>query len=243
MPTLLVLGATSDIARATALLFAMHGWTLRLAGRDQAALERIAQDITVRTGQAATCCRFDALEPRSGEQLWASLQEKPDAELCAVGLLGDEQAARHDGGRAYEILTANFTGLVPVLSQAADSFEAAGHGCIIGISSVAGDRGRASNYLYGSAKAGLTAFLSGLRNRLARAHVHVLTVKPGFVATRMTEGMRLPPALTATPEEVANAIWKGVQKKRNVIYVRPIWRVIMLVIRNIPERIFMRMKL
>ena len=113
-----------------------------------------------------------------------------------------------------------------------------GSGCLVGISSVAGDRGRASNYVYGSAKAGFTAFLSGLRNRLAKQNVHVVTVKPGFVNTSMTEGMDLPAKLTAEPEEVANAIVKSVEKSRDIIYVRPVWQLVMAIIRNIPERIF-----
>ena len=113
----------------------------------------------------------------------------------------------------------------------------------MGISSVAGDRGRASNYLYGSAKAGFTAFLSGLRNRLAPKHVHVMTIKPGFVATRMTENMNLPPALTASPDDVADAIWNGFRKRRNVMYVKWIWYPIMLIIRHIPEMIFKTLKL
>lgn len=243
MPTLLVLGATSDIARATARTFALNGWNLQLAGRNQAALSRIAQDIAVRTGQAIPCFFFDALQSDSGSKLWALLTEKPDAVLCAVGLLGNHHTAEHDSGQAEAIITTNFTGLISILSLAADHFEARGKGCIIGISSVAGDRGRASNYIYGSAKAGLTAFLSGLRNRLARVHVHVMTVKPGFVATNMTKDMSLPAALTAMPDDVASAIWKGLRKKRNVVYVRPVWRLIMLIISHIPENIFKSMKL
>lgn len=243
MSTLLVLGATSDIARATALAFALNGWDMQLAGRDQPGLSRIARDIAVRSGRTISCHHFDARQSDSAGQLWTSLPEKPDAVLCAVGLLGDQQTAQHDNAQAEAIITTNFTGLVPVLSLVADHFEAQGRGCIIGISSVAGDRGRASNYIYGSAKAGLTAFLSGLRNRLARAHVHVMTVKPGFVLTNMTKNMALPPALTASPDEVAAAIWKGVTKKRDVVYVRPVWRCIMLAIRHIPERIFKFMKL
>jgi hypothetical protein len=121
--------------------------------------------------------------------------------------------------------------------------ERRGSGTIVGVSSVAGDRGRATNYVYGSAKAGFTAFLSGLRNRLAAAGVHVVTVKPGFVATRMTEGMKLPPALTAAPDEVARAVLTAVRQRRDTIYVRRIWWPMMVVIRLIPERIFKRMKL
>lgn len=243
MSTLLVLGATSDIARATARMFALNGWNIQLAGRDQAALSRMAQDIAVRTGKMVSCFFFDALQSDNTVRFWESLPERPEVVLCAVGLLGDQQTAQHDSAQAETIITTNFSGLIPVLSLAANHFEAQEKGCIIGISSVAGDRGRASNYIYGSAKAGLTAFLSGLRNRLARAHVHVMTVKPGFVATRMTKDMHLPPALTATPDEVAAAIWKGMEKKRNVVYVRPVWRFIMLAIRHIPENIFKFMKL
>lgn len=243
MSTLLVLGATSDIARATARMFALNGWNIQLAGRDQAALSRMAQDIAVRTGKTVSCFFFDALQSDNTVRFWESLPEKPEVVLCAVGLLGDQQTAQHDSAQAETIITTNFSGLIPVLSLAANHFEAQEKGCIIGISSVAGDRGRASNYIYGSAKAGLTAFLSGLRNRLARAHVHVMTVKPGFVATRMTKDMHLPPALTAMPDEVAAAIWKGMEKKRNVVYVRPVWRFIMLAIRHIPENIFKFMKL
>ena len=121
--------------------------------------------------------------------------------------------------------------------------EARGSGAIIGISSVAGDRGRASNFIYGSAKAGFTAFLSGLRNALASKGVQVLTVKPGFVATQMTAGKDLPPRLTAQPAEVARAIVSAHKKGRDVIYVKPVWRIVMLVIRTIPERVFKRLPL
>ena len=140
-------------------------------------------------------------------------------------------------------MRSNYEGPAAILSVFADLFEARGSGTIVGISSVAGDRGRATNYIYGSAKAGFTAFLSGLRNRLARKGVHVLTVLPGFVATRMTEQLDLPKALTAEPKEVALAIERAVKGKRNTIYVRPVWALIMLIIRSIPEAIFKRLRL
>jgi short-subunit dehydrogenase len=108
---------------------------------------------------------------------------------------------------------------------------------------VAGDRGRQSNYVYGSAKAGLTAFLSGLRNRLAGKGVHVMTVKPGFVRTKMTENLDLPDALTASPEQVADAVFRGMEKRRSTVYILWMWRWIMLIIRHIPEFIFRKMKL
>jgi len=186
---------------------------------------------------------FDALEPGSHRRLWDTLPEKPDAVLCVVGLLGDQDQARHDPDLATEIINSNFTGLVPLLSLAADDFEARKSGLIIGLSSVAGDRGRASNYIYGSAKAGLTAFLSGLRNRLAPSGVRVITVKPGFVKTAMTEGMNLSPLLTADPSQVAADIVSAVKKGRDVIYSRWFWRFIMIVIKALPEFIFKKSNL
>ena len=143
----------------------------------------------MKTGRAVDCAEFDALVTSEHAALWASIENKTDAVLCAVGLLGDQTAARHDTDAADRILRVNFTGLVPLLSMAADTFEQRQSGLIIGISSVAGDRGRGSNYLYGSAKAGFSAFLSGLRVRLAPSGVQVLTVKPGLVASPMLEGV------------------------------------------------------
>jgi len=143
------------------------------------------------------------------------------------------------------VLRTNFEGPALLLGLFAERFLARGSGTIVGVSSVAGDRGRGSNYLYGAAKAGFTAFLSGLRNRLAPKGLRVVTVKPGFVRTQMTAGMKLPPLLTAEPVEVGRAIFTTAEKKSggDVIYVRPIWRPVMMVIGSIPERIFKRLRL
>lgn len=241
MRTLLILGATSDIARATALAFGLAGWDILLAGRAPDALQRVAGDLSVRLGRPVPWVVFDAEKSEEHEAFWRNLPVQPEALLCAVGLLGDQNAARHDQALAQRIVTANFSGLVSIFGLAADAFEARGHGLLIGISSVAGDRGRAQNYLYGSAKAGFTALLSGLRQRLSEANVRVLTVKPGFVDTSMTEGMDLPKALTASPQEVAQAILAHAEKGSETIYVKPLWQLIMLVIRHIPERIFKKM--
>ena len=137
----------------------------------------------------------------------------------------------------------NYVGPALLMGVLAERFERRGGGVLVGVSSVAGERGRAANYVYGSAKAGFTAFLSGLRSRLAASGVHVVTVKPGFVRTRMTDGMDLPARLTATPEEVAAAVVAAIYRRRNVIYVRQVWRPIMFAIRAIPERVFKHMKL
>ena len=144
MPTMLVLGATSGIARATARAFAGSGWTLQLAGRDIQRLQEVADDCG-----GASIFPFDALDPASRSALWGLLPSCPDAVLCAVGLLGDQDCACRDPKAALQVIECNFTGLVPVFLQAAEAFEARGSGLLIGLSSVAGDRGRASNYAYG----------------------------------------------------------------------------------------------
>lgn len=243
MPTMLILGAGSDIARATALAFAAQGWDLCLAGRNMELLQRHAGDIEVRTGRSVSCRFFDALKEEEHASFWEEQAESVQALFCAVGLLGDQKAARHDMELARRILRTNFNALVPILSMAADTFEKRKSGLIIVVSSVAGDRGRASNYVYGSAKAGLTAFLSGLRQRLAPSGVQVLTVLPGFVSTSMTEGMDLPASLTATPEQVANDIVRAVRRQCPVLYTRWFWRWIMFIVKRIPERLFRKIKL
>jgi Short-chain dehydrogenases of various substrate specificities len=240
---MIILGASSDIARATALAFAKQGWNLHLAGRNMEALQKIATDLSVRTGRTVNCSAFDALDTASHATFWESVSGNAEGLLCAVGLLGEQCEAEHDPERAQAILRTNFTGLVPIFSMAANTFEQRGKGLIIGLGSVAGDRGRASNYVYGSAKAGLEAFLSGLRNRLFTKGVHVMTVKPGFVRTRMTEGLNLPKMLTATPEQVAADIVAGAGKKRGVVYSRWFWRWIMCIITHLPECVFIRLKL
>ena len=242
MPFMLILGATSEIARACALRFAQDGWDLCLAGRRMDALQALALELHAKTRRAVDCMEFDALASSTHAALWDSIKDRTDAVLCAVGLLGDQIAARHDNAAADRILRATFTGLVPLLSMAADTFEQRQRGLIIGISSVAGDRGRGSNYLYGSAKAGFTAFLSGLRARLAPSGVQVLTVKPGLVASPMLEGRDLPTHLIASPETVARDIANAVRKGRHTLYSPWYWRVIMLAVKHLPERLFMRLK-
>jgi short-subunit dehydrogenase len=137
----------------------------------------------------------------------------------------------------------NYEGPALLTGLLANRFAQRGSGTIVGLSSVAGERGRASNYTYGSAKAGYTAFLSGLRNRLAAHGVHVITVLPGFMATRMTEGMELPKRLTASPQAAAQAVFTAVSKKRDVIFIKPVWRMIMVIIRALPEAIFKKTSL
>lgn len=241
--SILILGARSDIARACAHHYAQQGYAVQLAARDEGALAADAADIALRHGVSATAHRFDVLDTAAFAGFYAGLPQHPDVVLCAVGFMGDQAASEADPEAAALVLRSNFEGPALFLGVVAQEFAARGHGTIIGISSVAGDRGRASNYVYGSAKAGLTAFLSGLRNRLARSKVKVITVKPGFVATQMTEGMDLNPRLTAQPEAVAQAIWHAQAKGRNVVYVKPVWWLVMAIIRTLPEALFKKTKL
>lgn len=241
--TLLMIGGTSDIGHATALCFAKAGWAIQLAGRDAEGLARNASDIATRTGVPVTVHGIDALNAGHLDEFLDGLPALPGVAVSAVGLLGDQHRAESDADHARLIMRTNYEGPALILDALAARMSKVGSGTIVGVSSVAGDRGRASNYFYGSAKAGFTAYLSGLRNRLHRSGVNVLTVKPGFVATRMTAGMKLPAALVASPDEVASAILCAVDRGATTIYVRPVWRWIMAVIRSIPERMFRRMSL
>jgi decaprenylphospho-beta-D-erythro-pentofuranosid-2-ulose 2-reductase len=235
MSYVLIVGGKSDIAKATAREYAKHGYNLYLAARNSRELEEFANDVTVRTEKRVELVELDILDYKSHQSFYDNLDEKPLGVISAVGYLGEQEKAQVDFSEARQIMDTNYTGVVSLFNIIANDFEERKFGFMVGISSVAGDRGRKSNYMYGSAKAALTAYLSGLRNRLYDAQVHVLTVKPGFVATKMTEDMDLPEKLTAQPEEVAADIYKAQQKGDNVLYTKWTWKYIMLVIKIIPE--------
>ena len=239
----LILGARSDIARACAHRYAQAGCSVMLAARDPETLEGDAQDLRLRHRVGVTCHAFDVLDTGAFGGFLDSLPALPDTVICAVGFMGDQSASQSDPETAALVMRSNYEGPALILGLLAERFVARGHGTVVGISSVAGDRGRASNYVYGSAKAGFSAFLSGLRNRLSQTAVKVITVKPGFVATKMTEGLPLNPRLTAQPGEVAEAIWRAQEKGRDVIYVRAVWRLVMAIITHLPEFVFKKTRL
>ncbi len=241
---LLILGANSDVAFALARQFAeTEHADLWLASRDVGMLEKKARDITVRYGVKTHTCFFDAQNHESHQAFYGDLNPRPDGVIITFGHLGDQPAAQKDFGEALRIFETNFIGAASILEVIAADFERRGHGLIIGISSVAGERGRQSNYLYGAAKGAFTIYLSGLRNRLSRRGVTVMTVLPGFIRTKMTETLDLPEKLTASPEEVAIDIYRAYRNKKDIVYTRWFWRWIMLVIRLIPETIFKRLRL
>lgn len=243
MSTLLILGAKSDIARAVAQQYAANGYDLLLAGRSINELDDFAKDLTIRNEIKVSLHEFDANDFASHASFIEQLPQLPNGVITAIGYLGDQQQAQQDWTETEKIMTQNLLGNVSVLNILANLFAERQSGFIVGISSVAGDRGRQKNYLYGAAKAGFTTYLSGLRNRLYKDKVHVLTVKPGFVNTQMTADMDLPDKLTAEPEQVAKEIYKAQQKNKNTLYTKGIWAWIMRIIRLIPEWQFKKMDL
>jgi len=236
----LILGAGSDIGRACAHVFAAKGHIIQLAARDPDRLTADQADLQLRYGVSVSLHTVDALEIDTHADFVQALPVLPDVAISVIGLLGTQTKSMKDSVSAIQVLRSNFEGPASLLAALASPFEERGSGTLVGVSSVAGNRGRASNYIYGSAKAGFTAYLSGLRHRLFPSGVHVVTVLPGFVDTAMTKNMDLPQRLTAQPEQVAEDIYYAVVKKRNIIYSKPIWRVIMGIICALPEEVFKR---
>jgi short-subunit dehydrogenase len=245
VPSVLILGATSAIASALAREFAAHKFDLVLGGRDREELSALTSDLSLRYGIRAGVLTFDALDTQTHASTLRSFLSGAGNALAGVvvcmGYLGDQAKGQCDWEEARRILETNFTGCVSALNIVANHFEPRRAGFICAISSVAGDRGRQSNYLYGAAKAGLSTFLQGLRNRLFHANVKVITVKPGFVDTHMTYG-RPGLFLVASPESVAKGIFRAIAKGKDVVYLPWFWRPIMLIVQSIPEAIFKRLR-
>lgn len=244
--TVLVLGAASGIGRAVANELAGRGFDLLLAGRDLEELAALAADLRLRHGVETRCQPFDALALETHgafveECRLASRDSLAGAVVC-FGYLGDQSVAQQDPMETKRILDTNLLGAASILGLLANHFEAKRQGFLCAISSVAGERGRQSNYVYGAAKAGLTVFLQGLRNRLFSSGVRVITIKAGFVDTRMTFG-RPGLFLVASPESAGGAIVRAIRRGREVVYVPGFWRAVMLLIRAIPERVFKRLRL
>ena len=243
MKDALIIGATSDVAKAIAFQLAGSGTELTLMARDHQALDTLANDIQIRFGVAVNAVQIDLLDQASHKKAVDGLSSLPEVTFFLAGYLGDQSNAENDWEEASRILHSNFVGAVSILNLLANKYEEEKSGVLAVFGSVAGDRGRQSNFLYGSAKAGLAAYLSGLRNRLSKSGVHVMTVKPGFMATKMTEDLELPGILTAQPDEVAKSVIAAVRRRKNTIYVKWFWRYIMLIIKLIPEGVFKKLKL
>ena len=245
MLRIVIVGASSAIAEATARCYAARGARLFLIARQSQRLEDMASDLKVRGAADVAFATLDVnqLDAHSDvlAQAWTWLGEV-DAMLIAHGTLPDQNACEASAELAVKEFNTNGTSTIALMTVAANRFEVQRHGTLAVISSVAGDRGRQSNYLYGSAKAAVTAFTSGLRQRLAKVNVNVLTIKPGFVDTPMTRDFKKS-ALWAKPEGIARGIVRATDRGRSVIYLPWFWLPIMLIIRHVPEFVFKRAKL
>lgn len=241
---MIILGSNSEVAQAFVEKALQEGEKFEkiyLFTSNKETTERFARHIDVKFLQQSEIIELDLtrdIDYNVFENINSTLL------FCAIGYLGEgTEEGLYDNKNTQKIIEINYSKLIPVINYFAHKFENRRSGTIIGLSSVAGDRGRQSNFIYGSAKAAFTAYLSGLRNYLFDKKVHVITIKPGFMATKMTEGLPLNPKLTATPKQAADCIYKAFRKQKNTAYVLPIWGIIMMIIRNIPEFIFKKLKL
>jgi short-subunit dehydrogenase len=240
----LVIGATSSLGQALCAELARGGASLVLSGRNKKMLEAMASDLTIRFGTENTVVLCDLARPKLTPRGFVSEVNKQAPKLTRIFLLAGEMGDAEDQDKEENIEAVtriNYTSPAKLLTALAADLSKKKGGEVAVISSVAGDRGRQSNYVYGSAKAALTSLASGLRNKYADKNVHVMTVKPGFIDTPMTYGMESP--LIASRETVAKAIVKALEKKKNSIYVPFFWWGIMTIIKSIPEPIFKKLKL
>jgi len=242
-----IIGATSSLAEEIAHQLAQDTkrgtWEFVLTGRNEEQLDAIASDLRIRYGVTVSTLPADLASPKRDAKALTEQAGACDAVFWLAGDMGSDD--QNDPANIRRIIEVNFTSGAEILTCVAAQMQERASGTIVVVSSVAGDRGRQSNYPYGSAKAGLTAFAAGLRNRLChrvkKGRVHVLTVKPGFVDTPMTWGMQSP--LIAPREVVAAQIIRAMRKRKNTIYTPPIWRIIMGIIIHIPEFLFKRLGL
>jgi decaprenylphospho-beta-D-erythro-pentofuranosid-2-ulose 2-reductase len=246
MKKILIIGATSAIAEATARLFAARGDALCLIARNADHLRVVAADLSVRGAMRAETATLDVTDFNAHQAVLDAAERQlggMDIVLIAHGTLSDQAQCQTSVDALRSEFDINAVSTLALLTLLANRLEAQKHGTLAVISSVASDRGRQSNYVYGSAKAAVTTFLGGLRQRLAKANVDVLTIKPGFVDTPMTAGIASKGALWAQPERIADGIVKAIDRRRNVVYLPWFWRWIMLVIRHIPEPLFKKIRL
>lgn len=243
--SVLILGATSRIARELASRYAEKGLAVAVAARDEGEAERIASDLAVRYQVPTQAVAFDATDfdshPRLVEAVGIELGPIEVA-LVAFGDMADQAAAQQDFATARRIIDVNYTGAASICEALASHMEARNRGAIVGITSVAGDRGRQSNYFYGSAKGAFDLYLGGLRNRLFAAEVRVLTVRLGFVDTRMTYDLETGIPI-ADPADISRQILAALDRGEEVVYLPRFWQGVMGIIKAIPETVFKRLKL
>jgi decaprenylphospho-beta-D-erythro-pentofuranosid-2-ulose 2-reductase len=240
-PQALIIAATSDIGKWIAKGLARRGFSLILTGRTDPELQSLKKSLESEFRVSVETRILDLMQYQTHTSFYHSLTQKPDIVFCCAGYYQDQKKAREDFREAYQTIGVNFTGVVSVINIISNDFEDRGYGGIVVLSSVAGERGRQLNYLYGSTKAGLTAYLSGLRNRLFKRGVSITTIQLGPVYTRMSAGHNLMPFLTLKPESAAEKIIRAGLSKKGQVHIFWPWKLIMLIIKLIPEWMFKRL--
>ncbi len=246
MKKILIIGATSAIAEATARRYAKEGAMFYLLARNEERLASLAKDLKIRGALSVDYSLLDVNDRANHEQELLRAKDtlgNIDIALVAHGTLGNQGACEEDAEMALRELETNAFSTIALLTRLANIFEKQFHGTLAVISSVAGDRGRPSNYVYGTAKAAVTTFCEGLQARMFKSGVHVLIIKPGLVATPMTEGLSMPAFLVAEPALIAADIFRAIEKKTDVLYTPWFWKYIMIGIIHIPTTLFKKANL
>jgi len=241
--SVLILGGNSDVGISIANIFSKNQYDIQLATRNSDKLKKKFNYEKIPKKIKITFHEFDILKNYNHKQFIKNLPKIPDIVISVIGLLGSQKESERNNYLTTKVIRTNFEGPVTILNIFANIFEKRGFGTIVGITSVAGERGRKKNYIYGAAKAGLTTYLSGLRSRMLNKNIRVITVIPGFINTKMTKNMNLPKILTANSNDVAHKIFQAIKKKQDVIYVKKIWFLIMWVIKIMPEFLFKKTNL
>ncbi len=242
MKKALLIGATSDMAIAMAEQLAALGTNLCLASRKVERLAPHKKNLSIRYSVSVDLLELDVTQFDTLDVV-KEICANTDLVVYFAGYMGDNEKSLQDSTESLKVVQSCYTGAVVLLNQVAEVFKTKKTGSIVGVSSVAGDRGRGSNFIYGSSKAGFSAYLDGLRNYMHPYGVQVLTVKPGFVSTKMTADLDLPGPLTVSANTVSESILQAVKKKKSTIYISWKWRFVMWIIKSIPEAIFVKLKL
>lgn len=239
----LIIGGNSDMARALSRVLAKKGFSLLLTSKKTDSLVSFSKDLSIRYGVDIELRSFDVTNEEQGNALLHVWGTQICAVVSFVGYMPNQGEIVENHEMSRMVNDTNYLCLSWWLEAWAEKLSENKGGVIVGLSSVAGDRGRKSNYYYGASKAALTAFMSGLRGKYSDKGVDVITVKPGFVKTKLTASLNLPKALTTSPENVANRIIVAIKKRHSVIYVGWYWRCIMIVIKALPESLFKRLSI
>ena len=241
--SVLILGAKSQLSKSIARKFSDKGFNLVLAGRNISSLTNFSKEIKSKNNINCILQELDILNKNDHDNFFKNIKDVPDIVICVVGLMQKQNSDQELENEIDLVIKTNY--LMPVIfieKIINKSKNSKSEKTIIGISSVAGERGRASNYIYGSSKSGFTEYLSGLRQKFSKTNINIITIKPGYIRTKMTENISGPDFLFSSTESVANLIYQSYTKKKLVVYTS-IWKYIMVIIRIIPEKIFRKLNL